>query len=98
MFGFLEVATFEVSGDPFLNRGDAACTSLCGFSLGAQPVPFLEQFLDFGVLRIEPERLIEQLDCLGVRIGGVGARDERSDLLTKFADPLLCFCESSSFL
>ena len=50
------------------------------------------------MLRIEPERLIKQPDCLGVRIGGVGARDERSDLLTKLADPPLCFFESSSFL
>ncbi len=50
------------------------------------------------MLRIEPERLIKQRDCLGVRIGGVGARDERSDLLTKLADPALGFFESSSFL
>ena len=50
------------------------------------------------MLRIEPERFIKQHDRLGVRIGGVGARDERSDLLTKLADPLLCFCESGSFL
>ena len=42
MFRVLELATFEVSGDSFLNRGDAACPSLCGLSLGAQPVPFLE--------------------------------------------------------
>ncbi len=50
------------------------------------------------MLWIEPKRLIKQRDCLGVRIGGVGARDERSDLLTKLADPALGFFESSSFL
>ncbi len=42
MFRVLEVATFEVSGDSFLNRGDAACPSLCGLGFSAQPVPFLE--------------------------------------------------------
>ena len=86
IFRVLELATFEVSGDSFLNRGNAAYPSLRGLSLAAQPMPFLEQFLDFGVLRVEPERFIEQLDCLDIRISGVGTRDERSDLLAKLAD------------
>ncbi len=42
MFRVLELATFEVPGDSFLNCGDAACPPLFDLSLGAQPMPFLE--------------------------------------------------------